>query len=59
MSKLLTIEQLAEQIQISKGTIYKWTMANKIPHLKMGSAVRFDPVAIEKWLKSRTVLVND
>lgn len=59
MSKLLTIEELAEQIQVSKHTLYKWVAANKIPHIPMPNrAVRFDPVAIEKWLKSRTITVN-
>lgn len=56
MSKLFTIEQLAEQMEVSKHTIYKWVAANKIPHIKMpNQAVRFESTAIEKWIKSRTI----
>jgi excisionase family DNA binding protein len=60
MSKLLTIDQLAEELQVSKHTIYKWVAASKIPHIPMPNRkVRFDMSAIEKWLKSRTVTVNE
>lgn len=59
MTRLITIQQLSEQIAIPKSTLYKWTSENKIPHVKMpGDQVRFDPVKIEQWLKIRTISVN-
>ena len=49
---LLTPEQLAEFLQLKKSTIYYLTKQKKIPHLKIGRAVRFDAAEIEAWVKS-------
>jgi excisionase family DNA binding protein len=50
MDKLLTIDQLADILQIKKATIYSWTFAKKIPHLKIGGALRFREREIVKWI---------
>jgi len=59
MEKLLTIEQLAEILQIKKSTIYAWTFAKKIPHLKIGGALRFREREIVKWIDSQVEEVKD
>jgi excisionase family DNA binding protein len=59
MPKLITIRELSAQLGISVSTLYQWTRNEKIPHVKMpNTCVRFDPVAIEKWLKQRTINVT-
>ena len=40
--KLLTADDISKLIQISKSKIYKWIHYNYIPHLNIGSEVRFD-----------------
>ena len=50
MDKLLTIDQLADILQIKKATIYSWTFAKNIPHFKIGGALRFREREIEKWI---------
>ena len=49
--RLLKIDELSEMIGMSKSCIYTWVSQEKIPVVKCGRAVRFDPVAIESWIK--------
>ena len=53
MKKLLTIDELSHMLGISKSTLYRWVHYEFIPHIKLGSAVRFDEDAVCKWLKKR------
>ena len=53
--QLMTIEQCAELLQVTVGTIYVWISQRKIPVRKLGShrnaAVRFDLDEIIQWTK--------
>jgi excisionase family DNA binding protein len=53
--KLLDIIQLAEILNIKKKTIYEWVRQRKIPYIKLGGLIRFDPDEIEKWVGSKKV----
>jgi len=53
MEKLITIKDLSEWLQVSKGAIYKWTHMGYIPHYKLSTKVRFKVSDIEKWLEKR------
>jgi len=59
MEKLLTIDQLSEILQVKKNTIYSWTFTKKIPHLKIGGALRFREREIAKWIDSQVEEVKD
>ena len=48
--KFLTVDEVAEYLSLSKGTIYQWAAEKRIPHYKMGRAVRFKKAEIESWL---------
>ncbi len=48
--KFLTVDQVAEYLSLSKATVYQWASERKIPHYKMGRAVRFRQAEIESWL---------
>ena len=53
---LLTIDQVAELLQVKKATVYAWTHQGWIPHVKVGRRlVRFRREAIEAWLKAQEV----
>lgn len=39
--KLLTIDQLAEKMQVTRETIRKWRKAGTVKEYKVGSTVRF------------------
>lgn len=46
----LTVVQLAQRLQVSESTIYGWVDRDYIPFLMAGDLVRFDPIAIHKWM---------
>ena len=49
---LLTIKDLAKQLQIKPSTLYAWVVQHKIPSRKIHGLVRFDPVEIDRWVAS-------
>lgn len=51
MEKLLTIDQVAELLQIPKGSIYNLVHEDRIPHLKIGGRLRFQESSLQDWLK--------
>lgn len=50
VSTLLTIDELAAELRVSKGTLYNWVYQRKIPYVKVGRLVRFERSAIDKYL---------
>jgi excisionase family DNA binding protein len=46
---------LARYLQVSQEFVRHAVMYQKIPFIKIGRCVRFDPAEIESWLKSITV----
>ncbi|MEI9980434.1 MAG: helix-turn-helix domain-containing protein [Edaphobacter sp.] len=52
----ITVSELASMLNISRRQLYKMAAANRIPHLKIGASVRFDPDAIREWLHDKTLL---
>ena len=51
MDELLTLEELAEYLKISKHTLYKMVEKGKLPALKIANQWRFKKLKIEKWLE--------
>ena len=56
LSRLLTIQEAAHYTEVSVPTLYKWVNQRKIPHIKMGRLVKFDPVKLDEWIKQQTVM---
>jgi excisionase family DNA binding protein len=40
MGKIMTVEDVAKQLQMSPSTIYRYTETGKIPSLKVGNRTR-------------------
>ena len=47
----LTAKNLAQLLQASEITIYKLAKAHKLPSFRIGTAVRFDPRTVARWLR--------
>lgn len=56
MEKLMTIDQVAELLQVPTSWIYERTRSNKIPHRKVGTYLRFEAKEIHRWLDSQSSL---
>lgn len=57
--KLLTSDDLCDQLKMKKSTLYQMTCAKKIPHLKIGGFLRFDQDQIDEWLEKQSVAPID
>jgi excisionase family DNA binding protein len=53
METYLTVLDVAEAVQLSPKTIYRYVAKKEIPFHKINSAVRFRPAEIEKWISDR------
>ena len=47
---VLTIDELAEYLKLSKSTLYKLAQEGKVPGQKVGKHWRFHRVVIDRWL---------
>jgi len=53
MERLLTVDELSRKLQVGRSTIYRWVHYGFIPHVKLGSSVRFNELTVERWLRAR------
>ena len=52
---MLSVDEVASVLGVSKNTVYNWAQAGVIPHSKLGpKLVRFNPDVLELWLKSKS-----
>ena len=52
--KIMTIEDLAEYLKISRSTLYKLLQDGRLTGQKVGKRWRFHQDAIDEWVKSGT-----
>lgn len=58
--EVLTSNEAAQYMGISKSYLYKLTMMGKIPHFKpMGKMCYFNRMELEQWLQSNRVSTNN
>lgn len=55
LPQLLTIDQLAEQLGITVRHVRRLIAERRVPYLKVGKLVRFDPAEIATWLDHHRV----
>ena len=48
---MLTIKQVSAWLNIKESTLYFWVSHNKIPYRRIHGLIRFEPDAIQAWLK--------
>ena len=52
---LMTIDDLAEYLKVTKRTIYEWLKEKKIPAMKLVGQWRFKKEKIDAWLESQAM----
>lgn len=52
---LLTVQEAAQYLAISVSTLYGWVWQRRIPFVKVGRAVRFDPAELESFVDANRV----
>ena len=48
--RLLNVQQLADLLQVNVRHIRRLVFERRVPYIKWGHLVRFDPIEIEQWL---------
>lgn len=51
--RLLTPKDVAELLQISVRTLERWVAEGKLPAIRLGRLIRFDPDDIRKFIDER------
>jgi excisionase family DNA binding protein len=50
MNNLLTMDEAAKYLGISKLTLYGWVSARKLGYVKMGRLVKFRQAQLDAWI---------
>jgi excisionase family DNA binding protein len=53
--EVMTIDDLAAYLQVSKSSLYKLAQDGKVPGQKVGKHWRFHKVSIDAWLQDRPI----
>lgn len=51
LPRLLNVEEVAEVLGVNVRHVRRLVFENRIPYLKWGRLVRFDPREIDRWLR--------
>ena len=54
--QLVTIQQAARITGLAVDTIYKMKSQRRIPCVKLGGRLLFDPAELDKWIKQHTIM---
>jgi len=49
--KLMTVQEMVELLGVHQQTIYEWVWKGKIPSVRIGARIKFDPRAIANWMR--------
>lgn len=50
--RLLNIKEAAQLLSVSASTLYGWVWQRRIDFIKIGRSVRFEIVALERFIQS-------
>jgi len=56
LPELLTVDEVANALRVSRSTVYEWVAAKRIPFVKLSHKVlRFRPGDLALWIEAKTV----
>jgi len=53
MSKIMTLDEVAEFLQVHPATVYRLLKKRGIPAFRMGTEWRFNQDSVETWVRER------
>ncbi len=53
--RLLNVGEAAHYLGLSVDTLHKWVQTREFPHVKAGRALRFDLVALNRYIDEHTI----
>ena len=58
MAELMTLQEVADYLRVTKKTIYRLLKQGRIPATKVGNQWRFEKTSIDEWLQRSSVGVK-
>lgn len=55
MARLLTADEVAEQLRVGKSFIYDQARAGHLPHVRVGRYVRFHQDDLDAWIDAQRI----
>ena len=49
---LMDLQNAARALSISARALWEWTRAGKVPHVRLGKRILFEPDALRAWARS-------
>ena len=59
MTRLLTVEEVAERLGVTKDWVWAQARAGRIPHVQLGRYRRFREEALDRWLEDLELRASD
>jgi len=53
--KALRIKDLVELFDCSDSKLYELVRDDRIPHFRVGSSIRFDPLVLSRWVQGKAM----
>ncbi|MBI3318300.1 MAG: helix-turn-helix domain-containing protein [Candidatus Omnitrophica bacterium] len=53
MDRLMTIDEVAQYMQVSRFTVYRLAKRNSLPGTKIGRQWRFQKEEIDRWVREQ------
>jgi excisionase family DNA binding protein len=50
MDRLLSVEEVAEALGLSRFTVYSWSSKRRLPSIKVGSRLMFRASEVQRWI---------
>jgi excisionase family DNA binding protein len=47
---LWTVREAAAFLRLGRNTIYEWAASGKLPSVRLGSRIRFQPSVLRRWV---------
>ena len=57
--RLLNVQEAAEYLGLEIGTVYKKSRLRELPSVKVGRALRFDVLALRRFIEEHTIKTID
>lgn len=54
MNALLDVRTAATRLSISPFTLRAWVRSGRVPHVRLGRLIMFEPQDLNQWIASRT-----
>jgi len=59
MTRLLTVDEVAERLGVTKDWVWAQARAGQIPHVQLGRYRRFREEALDRWLEDLELRASD